>query len=123
MVSLCATGASARAVGSRATQRCVECAECLCAACFESHSRGRASRNHSTSMIEVPLSPEDDCPVHDGEPMDHWCGICRQVLCLECAAADHGDHGCELLHRALQTQAAGLNAALAEVRSIHLMCV
>ncbi|KAH3888175.1 tripartite motif-containing protein 45-like [Dreissena polymorpha] len=83
-----------------AKYRCKECAQFLCADCYDAHNRTKVTkRHHIMSMEELRDAPLDDfqpvhyCTVsgHEEQPYAFYClsESCDRPICAMCAVADH----------------------------------
>ena len=52
------------------------------------------------------------CPLHDGEPQEHFCNQCNELLCARCAADSHGEHDCGGVAAVHRARVASIRATL-----------
>lgn len=83
-----------------AKYRCKECAQFLCAECFDAHKRTKVTKvHHVLGIEELREAPLDDfqqrhfCPVatHEEQPYAFYCmsESCDRPVCALCAVAEH----------------------------------
>ncbi|XP_063426570.1 uncharacterized protein LOC134710232 isoform X2 [Mytilus trossulus] len=84
----------------------MSCEEGLCAECYDHHRAIKASRNHSTVLLEnfKPLEQfistfKTDCSVHDS-PFELYCPCHEEPCCTKCASLSHPNCvGITLFHK------------------------
>lgn len=77
----------------RATVRCLDCGEVMCAEVGRWHTQAKVLRHHRVVPItdnasEVLLC----CPEHSGQLWTFFCVPCQQLMCAQCALLNHAGH-------------------------------
>ena len=85
-----------------ATSYCFVCHTFMCASCFQSHQRFKATRGHRNVLIDK-LQAQDvqeliERPVmcsqqfHEDLPLEFYCEDCKVLICLKCSIVIHNRH-------------------------------
>ena len=85
-----------------ATSYCFVCQAFMCASCFQSHQRFKATRGHRNVLIDK-LQAQDvqeliGRPVmcsqqfHEDQPLEFYCEDCKVLICLKCSIVSHNRH-------------------------------
>lgn len=88
----------------RATMRCKECDEFLCARCTDAHQRTKLTKRHQLMSLEkLKNSPLEEfhnkqtctVPGHEGQPFSFYCTnkSCAKPVCSLCVVRDHQQNG------------------------------
>ncbi|XP_068676411.1 E3 ubiquitin-protein ligase TRIM71-like [Montipora foliosa] len=106
---------------------CFVCQNFLCASCFESHQRLKATRSHRNVLIDK-LRAQDvqdliHRPVmcsrqyHEDQPLEFYCEDCKVLICLKCSLVRHNQHTMTETQKAAQEQKMQMADAVAKVKA------
>ena len=106
---------------------CFVCQSFLCATCFQSHQRLKATRSHRNVLIEK-LQAQDvqeliHRPImcsqqyHKDQPLEFYCEDCKVMICHKCSVVSHNRHVMTDAQKAAQEQKIQMAEALAKVRA------
>ena len=103
----------------------------MCASCFQSHQRFKATRGHRNVLIDK-LQAQDvqeliERPVmcsqqfHEDQPLEFYCEDCKVLICLKCSIVIHNRHRVTDTRRAALEQKMKLTEAVAKLRAQILL--
>lgn len=116
---------------NKATAFCQDCNELLCAVCKQGHSRDKGTKRHQVVTLDDVRSSANSgnsdtgdtvshrtawkCELHYQEGKDDpndkrmdmcmYCNDCKEVICLVCALAGHGNHSKEMANAVINLPA------------------
>ena len=110
-----------------ATSYCFVCQSFLCASCFQSHQRLKATRGHRNVLIDK-LQAQDvqeliHRPVmcsqqyHEDQALELYCENCKVLICLKCSIVNHNRHFVTETQKAAQEQKMQIKEAVAKVKA------
>ena len=110
-----------------ATCYCFVCQNFLCTACFETHQRFKATRDHRNVLIEK-LQAQDveellNRPVmcseqyHENQPLEFYCEECKVSICHKCTVVSHNQHTMIDTQKAAQVQKMQMTDAVEKVKA------
>ncbi|XP_015762189.1 PREDICTED: E3 ubiquitin-protein ligase TRIM71-like [Acropora digitifera] len=114
-----------------ATSYCFVCQTFMCASCFQSHQRFKATRGHRNVLIDK-LQAQDvqeliERPVmcsqqfHEDQPLEFYCEDCKVLICLKCSIVGHNQHLVTDTRKAALEQTMQLTEAVAKLKTEILL--
>ena len=114
-----------------ATSYCFVCQTFMCASCFQSHQRFKATRGHRNVLIDK-LQAQDvqeliERPVmcsqqfHEDQPLEFYCEDCKVLICLKCSIVIHNRHRVTDTRKAALEQKMQMTEALAKLKAEILL--
>ena len=114
-----------------ATSYCFVCQSFMCASCFQSHQRFKATRGHRNVLIDK-LQAQDvqeliSRPVmcsqqyHEDQALEFYCEDCKVMICLKCSIVNHNRHLVTDTQKAAQEQKVQMADILAKVKAEILL--
>ena len=103
----------------------------MCASCFQSHQRFKATRGHHNVLIDK-LQAQDvqeliERPVmcsqqfHEDQPLEFYCEDCKVLICLKCSIVIHNRHRVTDTRKAALEQKIQMTEALAKLKAQILL--
>ena len=103
----------------------------MCASCFQSHQRFKATRGHRNVLIDK-LQAQDvqeliERPVmcsqqfHEDQPLEFYCEDCKVLICLKCSIVIHNRHRVTDTRKAALEQKMKLTEAVAKLKAEILL--
>ena len=110
-----------------ATSYCFDCLSFMCASCFQSHQRFKATRGHRNVLIDN-LQPQDvqelmhrpdmcSQEYHEDQALEFYCEDCKVLICLKCSIVSHNRHLVFDTQKAAQEQKVQMADAVAKVKA------
>ena len=110
-----------------ATSYCFVCQTFMCASCFQSHQRFKATRGHRNVLIDK-LQAQDvqeliGRPVmcsqqfHEDQPLEFYCEDCKVLICLKCSIVSHNRHLVTDTQKAALEQKVQMTEAVAKLKA------
>ncbi|XP_074612224.1 E3 ubiquitin-protein ligase TRIM71-like [Acropora palmata] len=114
-----------------ATSYCFVCQTFMCAPCFQSHQRFKATRGHRNVLIDK-LQAQDvqeligrpemcSQQFHEDHPLEFYCEDCKVLICLKCSIVSHNQHLVTDTHKAAQEQKMQMTESLAKLKAEILL--
>ncbi|XP_015762187.1 PREDICTED: E3 ubiquitin-protein ligase TRIM71-like [Acropora digitifera] len=114
-----------------ATSYCFVCQTFMCASCFQSHQRFKATRGHRNVLIDK-LQAQDvqeliGRPVmcsqefHEDQPLEFYCEDCKALICLKCSVVSHNRHLVTDTQKAALEQKMQMTEAVAKLKAEILL--
>ena len=114
-----------------ATSYCFVCKSFLCATCFQSHQRFKATRGHRNVLIDK-LEAQDvqdliQRPVvcsqqyHENQPLEFYCEDCKVMVCHKCSVVSHNRHNMTDIQKAAGEQKLQMAEVVAKVKEEILL--
>ncbi|XP_029206879.2 E3 ubiquitin-protein ligase TRIM71-like [Acropora millepora] len=106
---------------------CFVCQSFMCASCFQSHQRFKATRGHRNVFIDN-LQPQDvqelmhrpdmcSQEYHEDQALEFYCEDCKVLICLKCSIVSHNRHLVFDTQKAAQEQKVQMTDAVAKVKA------
>ncbi|XP_067028519.1 E3 ubiquitin-protein ligase TRIM71-like [Acropora muricata] len=106
---------------------CFVCQSFMCASCFQSHERFKATRGHRNVLIDN-LQPQDveelmhrpdmcSQEYHEDQALEFYCQDCKVLICLKCSIVSHNRHLVFDTQKAAQEQKLQMADAVAKVKA------
>ena len=110
-----------------ATSYCFVCQSFMCASCFQSHQRLKATRGHRNVLIDKVQAQDVQelisRPVmcsqqyHEDQALEFYCEDCKVLICLKCSIVNHNGHLVTDTQKAAQEQTMQMADILAKVKT------